>query len=281
MPELPEVEVIFRQLKKLIDRSTIIESRSYHSSFPKIPLGKIIRLWRHGKWLHLLMESREVIRINFGMSGRFIIGKRRPKHIRWAARFDTGTKKIALRFVDPRCFGHLEIVKGELAEQIAGSSALAFGVPAISLGPDLMSKFMREASIERQLSIWRRRLKSDSSIKQVLMQQDRLAGIGNIYSSELLNLAKIHPLRRASKLSYKQIAQLITRCKPLLASSIAKGGTSFGDVNTFRDIYSHEGQFSEQLRVYGRDRELCSCGGIIHKIKLDGRSTYFCSKCQR
>ena len=280
MPELPEVEVVFRQLRKLIDRATIIDSRSYHESFPKPPLGKILRIWRHGKWLHILTEKREVIRINFGLSGRFVLGKRRPKYIRWAIRFVNGKNKVTLRFVDPRSFGRLEIIKGELAEKIASYSALAKGVPEIKLGPDVMSRFMREADDKQLLNIWRRRLKSNLAIKQVLMNQANLAGIGNIYASELLHLAKIHPLRIASKLSYKQIKQLINNCSQLLNSSIKHGGTSFGDANTFRNIYSHEGQFSEQLQVYGRDGKLCRCGGIIRKIRLDGRSTYYCQRCQ-
>lgn len=280
IPEGPEVEVVFRQLQPLLERATIVDSRSYHQRFPILPCGKIAKMFRHGKWIHVLFDSGVVVRINLGMSGRFVLGESKQKHVRWAALIDTGQRKRLLRYVDPRGFGHLEIYKGLPAKHLANPRVLVDGSPIAGLGPDLMSRFMHEGDASRRLAVWRKALDTPAPIKTALMDQSRLAGLGNIYASELCYLAGVSPNRPANKLNRIELLRMIDGCTLMLDIAVRFGGTSFGDANTFRDLHGAEGTYRQRLMVYGKDKSKCRCGGTIVKTKMQGRSTFHCSKCQ-
>jgi formamidopyrimidine-DNA glycosylase len=113
-----------------------------------------------------------------------------------------------------------------------------------------------------------------------LMDQSRVAGAGNIYSNELCHLIHLHPETPANSLNRLDIIRLINIVKKLFPSAVAAGGTSFGDANTFRDIYGKQGEYQNYLTVYNRQGLHCSCGGEIIKYQLRNRSTFYCNRCQ-
>jgi len=119
-----------------------------------------------------------------------------------------------------------------------------------------------------------------TSIKQLLMNQKFIAGIGNIYADEACFLAKIKPVRKAASLTESEIKSLYNGIKKILKLAIKKRGTTF---NNYRDADGHKGNFVKYLKVYGREGEKCKrCRhGIIQKVRLGGRGTHFCPKCQR
>lgn len=282
MPELPEVEVIRRQLNPLLVGSIVVDSKSYHDRFPVFPKGKIFRVIRQGKWLHIVMENGSVVRVNFGMSGRFVVGMSKCKHTRWAILLDTGEQKRLLKFCDPRGFGRLEVYKGAPARQLTNPRALIKGAPIAALGPDLLSGFMVDGDPVRRLGVWRNALDTSTSVKIALMDQSRLAGLGSIYSSEACWLARVKPTLPANKLNRVEMMRLVVNVPLMLENAIRHGGTSLGDVNTFRCLYGYEGTYALNLNVYGREGQMCKrCKERIIKEVLGGRSTFSCDRCQR
>ena len=272
------METAYIQLCRFLHNATIVDSRSYHKRFRKPPLGRVVKSFRHGKWISLLLEGDTLIRINFGMSGRLVFGNQKLKHRKWAILIESNKRRKAIEYVDPRGFGRLEVYRGTPARHMAASKTLIEGSAFSGLGPDLLSNFMQTASDSRRLAIWIKALASSKPVKVVLMDQSRLAGLGNIYANELCSLTKINPNRPANSLTRIELMRMVRMCPKLLNAAIAFGGTSFGDANTYRDVNGIEGRFAEKLSVYGRSR--CDCGSKIKKYKLGGRSTFHCVKCQ-
>jgi len=170
--------------------------------------------------------------------------------------------KSNLYFNDLRQFGYMRIVNQQELEKTLSS----FGVEPLS----------REFTLAHCREILRNK---KTSIKQVLMNQKFIAGIGNIYADESCFLAKIKPSRRATSLTEAEIKNLFNSIKKVLKLAIKKRGTTF---NNFRDADGNRGNFIKFLKVYGRDRQKCKrCkGGIIKKIRQGGRGTHFCPQCQ-
>ena len=283
MPEGPEVATVQRQLSPLLNRNVVVAVKCYDRRFAELPpIGvRILRTWRHGKWLHWYFESGEVIRINLGMSGRFVVGNYVPKHQRWAMLVQVGKQKRAIRYIDPRGFGHLQRLSGTNAATVADVKSLVDGLHSCNLGPDVLSYHFCNDQQNLAFNGWRIAMDSNVPIKQTLMNQSRIAGIGNIYACEICHELGVHPELPANCLTKQHLQRLVRVVPILLNSAIARGGTSFGDANTFRDIYGKEGQFSRYLKVYGKEGETCRCGGTINRLRLAGRSTFFCDNCQR
>lgn len=272
MPEGPEIETVYRQLNPLLLNQTIIYANSYSNSFPIPHTGKVVQFWRHGKWLHLLFADNTLMRINFGMSGRIALGKIKDKHKKWKIK----TKNQIISYIDPRGFGHLEIIK-----KAANKTKFTVGTNYFNLGPDIMSPFMTQEPNTGLIDCWINILKSSRPLKVVLMDQSKVAGIGNIYANELCYLIHIHPETPANKLNRQDICRLINKSRVLFKAAVLARGTSFGDVNTYRSIKGKEGNYSRFLKAYNQEGERCICSGTIVKYHLRGRSTFICTKCQR
>ena len=123
-------------------------------------------------------------------------------------------------------------------------------------------------------------LKTKKNIKNLLMDQSFVSGLGNIYVNESLFLAKVNPLRMCNNLKKKEIYALIKNIKSILKSSISQGGSSIRD---FKDTSGKSGNFQQYFRVYGRENKNCSrisCTGKVKKILISKRSSYFCNTCQ-
>jgi len=147
-----------------------------------------------------------------------------------------------------------------------------------------MSWFMSYESDYAREMRWRLALDTPMPIRQALLQQSRLAGLGNIYSSEACWMARVHPERPARDLTRTELFAMIHGVPEMLLRSAMCGGTSFGDANSFKDIFGHEGRNLENLKVYGRDGLECKrygCSGTIQRVVMAGRSTFFCDRCQK
>lgn len=270
MPELPEVETTKQGIKPHLEGHIIsaIQIRNHKLRLP-IPVNidelcrgkQITAILRRGKYL-LLHLNQGYILIHLGMSGhlRIVPHTASPqKHDHVELIMNNG---LALRFCDPRRFG-LFIYIDENPYQH----------PLLShLGPEPLSDdFNSEYLLHRATN-------KSQPIKSFIMDSRVVVGIGNIYATESLFLAKIHPNTSAKKISSKEFNSLTGHIKEILQSAIEAGGT------TLRDFYSSDGKpgyFSFSLQVYGRKNRAClECENKIETIVIAGRHSAFCAHCQ-
>ncbi len=270
MPELPEVETTRRGLEPSLRgrRIVAVQVRQPRLRRP-VPRdlgdqlrGKTIReIGRRGKYLLLTIDGGTLI-VHLGMSGSLrLVGERPPgKHDHLILSLDDGSR-LVLR--DPRRFGSVLWWQGSVHEH----------------------PLLRDLGIEpleREFDgnfLYRLTRSSRRPIKNLLMDQHRIAGLGNIYANEALFLAGIHPTRPADSLEREECDRLATAIRTVLARAIDDGGT------TLRDFVNDRGQpgyFQLTLGVYGREGQPCPrCHTPVQRLKLGQRATYFCPRCQR
>ncbi len=274
MPELPEVETVRRMLEAhVVGRrvSTVRRSRLPLRRMPPDPAlprrltgNEVLAIRRHGKYLLMDLSGGWSLLSHLGMSGRWLFVERTPgprlDHVHARIRFEDGTE---LWFQDPRRFGLLRVVETAAARQ---DPALA------SLGPDPVL----EPPSGPRLAVLARA--SVAPIKSFLMDQRRIAGVGNIYASEILHRARVHPARRTSSLSPKDWAAISRELAAVLGEAIDRMGTTF---STYRTLWNEPGGFGDQLRVYERAGQPCRvCGRPIRRLVQANRSSFFCPGCQ-
>ncbi len=273
MPELPEVEVVRCFLesrivgKKILKVSTVNKKLRYRvPSNLNLSLRNLIitKILRRGKYLILLFkDSKFNLLIHLGMTGYFRLSdelvEKKHDHVIFFLE-----KKILI-FNDIRKFGFIKIYYDD--EIFYSSHLKNIGVEPLTKNFNLNYFYsFRERTID---------------LKGLLMNQSFIAGLGNIYCSEILYDAKISPLRKINSLSNTEIKNIIKSTKKILKRAISFGGTT---IKNF--IVSEEkiGYFKNKLKVYSRDKKNClRClkGIVIKKIKQSGRSTFFCEKCQK
>lgn len=269
MPELPEVETTVNGLRGVLQdqRITLIQTRraDLRRPFPadlgqRLTGAVVTGLRRRAKYGLIDTDRGDTMIFHLGMSGRWRVdpGETLPHdHLI----VETADHRLALN--DPRRFGSLDLVEtGSLA---AYPPFVAMGPEP--LGPDFTASYLLEALRGRI-----------ASIKLMLLDQRIVAGLGNIYVCEALHLARIAPMRAAGQVSLPRLDRLVEAVRIVLAAAIEAGGS------TLRDYARPDGElgyFSRQWRVYGREGEPCECGGIVKRYAEGGRSTFWCSKCQR
>lgn len=282
MPELPEVETVCRGLNQLTQRQIIRggevllkRSLAYPfsaSEFCENLAGVAIAFWyRRGKYLlaqltHDNNENAGWLGVHLRMTGQLLwLEKDYPlqKHTRIRL-FMTGDRE--LRFVDTRTFGKVWWVPPQESLQTIITGLKKMGVEPFS--PDFSGQYLQE------------KLKnSRRPIKTLLLDQEVVAGIGNIYADEALFKSQIKPTAIAQSLTPAQIERLRLAIVEVLQTAIDKGGTTFSD---FRDVTGINGNYGGVAWVYGRSSEPCRlCGTAIARIKLSGRSAHFCPGCQQ
>ena len=270
MPELPEVETTRRGLAPhLIGRTvTALDIRQPQLRWPipralrdKLPGQRIDSIERRAKYLLVHTKAGTAI-LHLGMSGSLrVLPALTPvgphDHVDW--RLDSGK---VLRYTDPRRFG------SQLWQAPGKVHPLLAGLGPEPLGDDFDGDYLFEKSRGRK-----------AAVKVFLMDQAIVVGVGNIYASEALFHAGIHPKRAAGSVSRARYAKLADDVKRVLEYSIQRGGTTLRD---FISPDSEPGYFERELFVYGREGEPCKvCGTPIRAITLGQRSTYFCPRCQR
>jgi formamidopyrimidine-DNA glycosylase len=265
MPELPEVETIVRQLRRRIKGKTLASMRVHwrrsiegrHGEFCRRLSGMTIAsICRRGKYIGIEGTDGTFFTIHLRMTGK-LVGEPAAtdgKHLRVSFLFSDGTK---LHFVDARKFGRLRLWPCR-------------GAACPGLGPEPL----RDALVLSAL----RGLRTQRPIKSVLLDQAVLAGIGNIYADEALFASGIHPLTPSRALNAGQ-QQLLARNIPrILKTAIGRRGTT---LRNYRTVADQSGENQEHLNVYGRTGKLCFvCGTTIERIRINGRSSHFCPRCQ-
>jgi formamidopyrimidine-DNA glycosylase len=282
MPELPEVETIARGLNKRIAGDTIelvwLGEKPEPLKSPAREMAavlehaRIAQVRRVGK--HIVFDLERVARngrgnriphgqwiVHLGMTGRMQVADSQEellKHTHAVLKLKSGRE---LRFVDPRRFGRLAVVRlGEAANK-------GFAAP----GDEPL-----DSQIERFTSLFRNR---KTPIKSALLNQKLLSGVGNIYADEALFRAGIRPRRRAASLTREELRKLHVALKEVLNEAIKLGGSSVSD---YVDAEGREGFFQLQHRVYGREGEPCLvCGTPIKRVVIGGRGSHYCPHCQR
>lgn len=271
MPELPEVETTRRGIEPHLINHHIVETTINNpqlrwpipKSLPQRIQGQTIQaVERRAKYLLIRLDSGTLI-IHLGMSGSLrIVDQEIPfrKHDHFSLSLDSQKQ---MRLYDPRRFGAVLWKTGDVLEH-----------PLLkSLGPEPLSEsFHGDYLVDSCKS-------RKASIKQHIMNGKVVVGVGNIYASEALFLAGIHPKRRADRISRARLEVLTREIKGVLQASIEQGGT------TLRDFVREDGApgyFKLHLNVYGRNGESCfGCGQAIKQITLGQRSTFYCPQCQR
>lgn len=274
MPELPEVETVAQGLKRraLGRRVTAVEVRH-----PAVIVGSpeefiaglagrsLVAVRRKGKALALELAARDggaprYLLVRLGMTGQFRVTSRQEPlqpHTHVRLTLDDGEEEI--RFRDVRRFGRLRCCAREELADVLGK-----------LGPDA-----QQIAEEEFLAAMRGRR---GAIKSWLMNQQVLAGLGNIYADEALFAARLHPLSQPGRVSTEKARRLSAAVKRILARAVRFCGTSFRD---YIDAEGRPGAFREKLKVYQRDGRPCPrCGATIRRLVIAGRSSHFCPRCQ-
>jgi formamidopyrimidine-DNA glycosylase len=271
MPELPEVETIVRDLAPRLAGARVVDVRALHSDVVDGPVSAlaaalvglhVVDVRRRGKNIVIRMEDGGRLVVNLGMTGRLVTSDA-PRaselsHIAVRILLHDGRD---LLYDDTRRFGRL---------QHLGPEAWAERDRALGLEP-LGDDFTGDA-------LWSLTRRTRTPIRNFLLDQYRVAGVGNIYALEALHRAGIRPTRRSHRVTRKEAARLRDALREVLRHAIEHRGTTFSD---YRDARGETGGFQSLLTVYGREGEPCTaCGTAIKRRVLTNRSAFYCPACQ-
>lgn len=295
MPELPEVQTTISDLKKKIvglkiidvwaDAKGLIKKPSFKDFKKQIKNAEIEKIERHGKNILIYLNPKphtlnpKILLIHQKLTGHLLYGLWAINKGRWTPKEKGPLNEPVNRFIhlvfylnngkmlalsDLRKFAKVVL---DPAEEILNSKDIK------ELGPEPLDKSFTLKRFKEALG------NKKTKIKQVLMDQNVIAGIGNIYSDEILWQAKIHPFKPANQLKDKELRAIYKAMREILEKAVKLRGTSISD---FRDPEGKKGNYSEILSVYQREGEKClRCGAEIKRIKIGGRSAHFCPKCQK
>ncbi|MFA5604036.1 MAG: DNA-formamidopyrimidine glycosylase [Bacilli bacterium] len=273
MPELPEVETVKETLKRQILNNKIVDVKVNYPKiieFPnvsefikQIKNQQIIDIKRRGKWLMFELENYFLLS-HLRMEGKYNIkpiGTIENKHEHVIFVLDNNYE---LRYQDTRKFGKMHLIK---KEEVYDSRPLN----ELGLEPNdekLTINYLKEKYKNKSLPI-----------KTVLLDQQIIVGIGNIYADEILFLSKINPLKKSKDLTKKELQLIIDNTKIVLEKAIRAGGTTIRSYTSSEGVH---GLFQHELLVHGKEGEPCKdCNETLIKIKVGGRGTYYCKKCQK
>lgn len=274
MPELPEVETIRTSLEPCLVNARIVavDIREARLRWPVVAAdfsiwvvgNRIVSVTRRAKYLVWQLDNGAAILIHLGMSGRLAVFAAESwleNHTHLIFHLDNATQ---VRYRDPRRFGFVEVVPPE---------QLGTWFRFKNLGVEPLSLAFDQQFVARSLK------KSKKPIKNWIMDAQNIVGVGNIYANEALFKAGIHPARPANSLKNDEQRRLVESVKSVLTAAINKGGTTLND---FRNAQSEPGFFQLDLAVYQNAGQVCgSCGAVIERIVMSGRSTFYCPSCQR
>jgi len=293
MPELPEVETTIRDLKNKVLKGTFLDVWTDFPEMIKLPKSfeqfkkeikgkKIEKVWRRGKNIIFDLSDNKILLIHQKLTGHLLYGKWELKKGEWQAEKGPLKDDLMNRFLhlifwldngkmlalsDLRKFAKVELLDKETLEKELSS-----------FGPEPLDKDFTFEKFKETLN-----KKEKGKIKQILMDQNIIAGIGNIYSDEILWEAKINPFKEIKKLSDQEMKRIYKAMREILSKAIEVGGESIPDKTPgqFRRISGEKGGFDKLRKVYRREGEKCSrCGTIIQRVKIGGRFAHYCPQCQ-
>jgi formamidopyrimidine-DNA glycosylase len=278
MPELPEVETIKEDLKKVIRNKQIAKVEIRLAKAIRNVSGKkfireligdtFLSLDRRGKYLIFSLASGKTLIVHLGMTGRLVYSKPDKEISDYDKKFSRLvfilSNRRNLSFIDMRGFGGVYLLSARAVKNFARLALL---------GPEPLSK---EFTFKVFKDLVTRR---KATIKTLLLDQHFLAGIGNIYCAESLWRARISPVRRSDSLSLEELKKLYGAIRKVLSEAVASRGTT---VDTYVDSRGRKGSYQFKLRVYGKEDAKCPrCKSRVARIKQNNRSTYFCPQCQK
>ncbi|MFO7897110.1 MAG: bifunctional DNA-formamidopyrimidine glycosylase/DNA-(apurinic or apyrimidinic site) lyase [Candidatus Cloacimonadales bacterium] len=263
MPELPEVQTVVSGLQQRVlgkQISELIEHRAgtiiWHCT--DVDFGRISAIERRGKYIIIILDNALKIVVHLRMTGKLIYETEPGKissHARAEILFADDSKLI---FDDVRTFGKIEVA----AEDYQVAALARLGVEPLSA--DFTAEYLQAKLLRRQ-----------APIKNLLLDQAVIAGIGNIYAAEILFRIGMNPTKAANLLNRAELQQLVQATKQVLSEALQHNGTTISD---YRSVEDKSGEFQNFLNVYGK--EFCSCGAKIQRIKQAGRTTFYCEACQ-
>tara|TARA_Y100001958_G_C21129313_1_gene471116 strand:+ start:10 stop:873 length:864 start_codon:yes stop_codon:yes gene_type:complete len=286
MPELPEVEIIRQSLnKKIVQKrvkKVIIKNKNLRFKIPRnfttsIENQKIIKVERFSKYLILYLSNKSFCLIHLGMSGTLHITYNNRK------KFYTNTSFYNSPFL-PKKHNHIEIIFKNF--KIIYNDPRRFGFFQLFKDNDLLKKRLSHLGPEpfdnkfNEKYLYLSFKKKKKNIKNFLLDQNYVSGIGNIYASEILFFCKINPNKIVNLLNKKDCKKLIIFSRKVLLDAINKGGSS---IRNFKNISGLKGNFQKSFKVYQREGLSCrrfKCSGIIQKKNISNRSSFFCNICQ-
>lgn len=273
MPELPEVEtikrgleerIVGRRVKEIVYDAPKMLRPSPETLLASVIGAKIVKVGRRAKLILIYLSNGNILVIHLKLTGKLLFRDKRMPKDRWQRvvfRFE-GDKE--LRFCDMRKFGFVKLAAdgGELNRILS------------DFGPEPLTPEFTERKFSDILS------QTSRPIKVVLIDQKKIAGVGNIYANEALFWAGVHPEVKSNRLSGYQVNRLYKALNKVLKEGIKYGGATGSD-RMFRDVDDNPGRFQEHFAVYARaGKECVKCGTKIERIKLRGRGTFFCPECQ-
>ena len=290
MPELPEVETIRAQLAdKLIGRKIV----DVQVRLPKIWEGekadvvgqKIVDVRRRAKIIIITLDNGKNIVVHFKMTGQLVYGNNSAETISFSQGIPfagfalpgktthvilklgpspSSGQAASLFFNDMRQFGWMKVVSDEKLQEIEDKH-----------GPEALGKDFTPEYLQKICSNWGR------PIKILLMEQSKIAGIGNIYANEALWCAGISPMKRARELESRKVGKLYQCIREVLEMGLKYGGSSAAD-EAFVNVLGEKGHMQEHFKVYQKHKTPCPrCGKTITMSRIGGRGTFFCPKCQK
>ena len=287
MPELPEVEIVRQSLLKNIKgkkiNKVLVRNRNLRfkleTSFEKKLKNKFIsNIKRFSKYLIIELENKSFFIVHLGMSGTIHIIKNKKDDLPTNTSFYNSPnlpknhnhvefcfKNMKLIYNDPRRFGYFQFFNdfNSLKKKFK------------NFGPEPFNKKFNSNYLINHFK------KKDKNIKNFLLDQNFVSGIGNIYASEILYLSKINPSLSAKYLLKNQCKNIVINSRKILQNAIRKGGSTIRD---FKNTKGDQGNFQKEFKVYGRDKQNCkrfNCSGTINKITQSNRSTFLCEICQK
>jgi formamidopyrimidine-DNA glycosylase len=279
VPELPEVETLRRDLEKevvgrrikavdVMNTRMIRRHRNRKQFAGRLEGNRIVSVQRRGKYLLIGLDTKDVLVVHLGMSGQVLRTKgagrgQLAKHTHVVMTFSQGGQ---LRFVDPRTFGELFVTAfGELEHEVPELAHLGF---------DPFDSVMSWTRFGTLLHARKAKL------KPLLMDQRVVAGIGNIYSDEILFSAGLRYDRTSDSLSSEEVRRLYRAMVETLQEAVKHRGSSLAD-EQYRDLFGEMGEFQKQHKVYDREGQACPrCRSTILRVKVNDRSSFLCPQCQ-
>jgi formamidopyrimidine-DNA glycosylase len=272
VPELPEVETVVRDLRPLLVGWVLSDLRRskqrlrtpWHSSWGRLLLGRtIVRIDRRGKWIVLILDDEARLLVHLGMTGQFCV-------------MDASTP--------PADHTHLTFTLGSGQKELRFRDIRRFGTAVFLPGPEETDDFFRASGLGPEpfklpADYWREKLAdTNRCLKAVLLDQQVVAGVGNIYADESLFEARLPPWQIAARTSKNEADQLRRAVSKVLERAIEGRGSS---IRNYVGGSGLRGSYQQEFRVYGRTGDPCQrCKHPVERIRLAGRSTHFCPRCQ-
>ena len=288
MPELPEVEVVKKSLKdnicNLSFSKVIINTNKLRYTINKnlqdtIKNKKILSVERRSKYILINLDKNLTLLAHLGMTGKFFLVNKKKQKQKTSFYYEITKKdekhnhiifilndKTQLIYNDVRKFGFIKIIS---TDEIKSNNHIK------DLGPEPLSNKFNFKYFKKYI------YNKNKNLKNILMDQKFIAGLGNIYVNEILFMSRLNPKKSIKNINKLEIKKIIISTKKILKKSILEGGSS---IKNFSNSDGEIGRFQQLFKVYGREGEKCiknNCAGVVKKINISNRSTFYCKSCQK